>query len=180
MIRIFSFEPKYFNNNGDQGNLEVISFLLRSSGVDYQLSDSVKGADFVLVGDASRAVINHFKDELHELRPSIVDRYSLGQATLIVGSAYEFFARDLGLSTKGIQRRSGFVTTAEGFFGYQNTDVDLPAVFTNDAFLATNLFGPVLAKNPDLLGVIASALGIQAQLPENVIEWVSAIRKKAE
>lgn len=178
MIKIFSFEPNYFNNNGDQGNIEVLASLLKSQGVRYAQAKSITEADFVLIGDASLAVMKHFDKQLGALRKQIAKRFESGRPTLLVGSAYEFFARDLGVEKKSRERYSGFIKTPEGYFGYQNSDLDLPAVLARGAFIATNLFGPVLAKNPRLLERVASELGADAKLPEQVEKWIEKIRSR--
>jgi len=91
MITYFTFEPEYFNNNGDQGNIEVLLHFLKRSGHKVKRVDSPKDADFVLIGDGSLAVVEHFAKKLGALRNEIKKRFDAGKPTLVVGSSFEFF-----------------------------------------------------------------------------------------
>lgn len=178
MIKLFTFQPYYFNNNGDQGNLDVLTYFMKQQAVEYKNVDSIEDCDFALLGDASIAVMQHYEQELGQLRSEIVKRHAAGAPTLLVGSTYEYFAKDLGMQPGTKVRFSGFLTTSDGVFGYQNSDSDLPAFYSNGLFMATNLFGPLLAKNPKLLVELSQGLGFDAQLPKEQLEWIGAIRKK--
>lgn len=178
MIKIFTFEPEYFNSNGDQGNLEVITALLTQQKMKYKFVPTAKEADFVLLGDCSLASLENFEKQLGKLRKTVAARFSDGLPTLLVGNSYEFFAPEIGLTVKRIPRESKFVTTPEGHFGYRNSDNDLPICLVNGAFIATSLFGPVLAKNPQLLSLVMSSLGAKMKLSEEVLGWIEAIRLK--
>ena len=178
MIKLFSFEPYYFNNNGDQGNLEVVEFLLTEQGIRFKESVTIEDADFVLIGDASKAVMEEYSKQLGKLHKPIAARYKQGLPTLLVGSAYEFFAETLGLQYRQQTRESKFVTTQDGYFGYRNSDKTLPACFVKDAFVATSLFGPVLIKNPELLERIITGLGGKLRLPKTIIELIETIRSQ--
>lgn len=180
MITYFTFEPDYFDNNGDQGNLEVLLHFLKRAGVKAKRLDTPKTADFVLVGDASLAVMEHFSKKLGAMRKEIERRYSAGKPTLLVGSSFEFFAGQLGLNSQRSKRRSGFVSSSDGYFGYRNSDTNLPDVVVQGAFIATKLFGPLLAKNPKLLELELNALGAELEMPEDVAEWVRVIRQKSD
>ena len=176
MTTYFSFRPDYFNNNGDQGNIEVLRETMGSTFVETQAIDS---ADFVLIGDASLAVTEHFADELEKLREIIRTRFDLGLPTLIVGRSYEFYAAELSLTAAKTFRFSGFVETKDGVFGYKNSATDLPDVTQKGAFIGTNLFGPLLAKNPELLSTMLKALGAELVVDETRTRYVSEIRKRA-
>ncbi len=179
MISYFSFEADYFNNNGDQGNVEVLLHYLKASGVKVKRAEHIKDADFALIGDASLAVIEHFSKKLGSMRSEIRKRFEDGKPTLIVGSSYEFFSGEIGLEFSRTKRVSGFVTTPEGFFGYRNSDSTLPDVVRKDAFIATKLFGPVLAKNPQLLEIELNALGVRFEMSEEIKGWIESIRQKS-
>lgn len=178
MIKIYSFEPHYFNNNGDQGNLEVIAQQLSKQNKKHKLVGSPESADFVLIGDCSNAVLEEFSKTLSKLRKLIAKRWEKGQPTLLVGSAYEFFAAELGLEAKLVQRESKFVTSSEGYFGYRNSDKDLPVCLVQGSFIATSLFGPILAKNPQLLEKVLRDLGADLRLSAEALVWIEAIRSK--
>ena len=178
MIKIFSFEPMYFDNNGDQGNVEILLHQLNQQGMKFKNVASAEKADFVLIGDASNAVMDKYAKELAKLRKTIAQRFAQGQPTLLVGSAYEFFAGEMGLSSNVVKRESKFVTTAEGYFGYRNSDKDLPVCLVNGSFIATSLFGPVLAKNPLLLEIVLNAVGAELKLSAQALEWIEIIRSR--
>jgi CobQ-like glutamine amidotransferase family enzyme len=180
MITYFTFEPDYFNNNGDQGNIEVLLHFLKHSGQKVKRVDSPKDADFVLIGDGSLAVVEHFSKKLGALRNEIKKRFDAGKPTLIVGSSFEFFAEQLGLSAEKTARKSGFVRTAEGYFGYRNSDSNLPEVLVKGSFIATKLFGPVLAKNPQLLKLQMDALGAEFVMSDEIARWIEIIRQKSD
>ena len=178
MIKIYSFEPIYFNNNGDQGNVEVLVHQLSQQGKKFKIVASVEKADFVLIGDASNAVMERYSKELGKLRKTIAQRFAQGLPTLLVGSAYEFFAAEMGLSPKVVKRESKFVTSSEGYFGYRNSDKDLPVCLVKESFIGTTLFGPVLAKNPQLLERVLNAVGAELNLSAQALEWIEIIRSK--
>ena len=178
MIKIFSFEPMYFDNNGDQGNVEILLHQLSQQGKKFKIVASAEKADFVLIGDASNAVMDRYAKDLAKLRKTIAQRFTQGSPTLLVGSAYEFFAAEMGLSSNVVTRESKFVTTSEGYFGYRNSDKDLPVCFVNGSFIGTSLFGPVLAKNPRLLERVLNAVGAELKLSAQAREWIEIIRSK--
>lgn len=173
MITLGTFRPEFFNNNGDQGNLEVLQAQLAWRGVDCRKVDQNLGAsDFLLIGDASRAAMRHFERELLGLSSIVEERLTLGAPTLIVGSAFEFFAGKVaGLPTlRQVARASEFRTARSGSleaFGYRNSEADLD-LFVSGGFIATTLFGPVLAKSPDLLELILDQCGVAAKLSPHV------------
>lgn len=175
MITIFTLHPEHFNNNGDQGNIEVLASELRSAGSDFKFVEDLADADFALIGDASRAATRHYKDALEALRVAVAQRFESGRPTLLVGSAYEFFASEFGLAPKQGKRCSEFVDG--DYFGYRNTDMDLPAVTRKGQFVATSLFGPFLAKNPHVLSEMLMSLGIKPELSIERLNWISKIRE---
>jgi CobQ-like glutamine amidotransferase family enzyme len=186
MITLATFMPEYFNNNGDQGNLEVLSKHLEWRGVRYQVvSTDFENADFLMVGDGSRAVMREFSKQLEGLSNLLTNRLQAGKATLLVGSAHEFFCHSLsGLpSINKTSRVSEFRAVRAADFnvlGYRNSDYDLD-LFIDRAFVSTSLFGPVLAKNPDLLSLLLESMGVsdelsseQASSLNNVVERIRA------
>lgn len=178
MIKIFTFEPFYFNNNGDQGNIEVISHQLSQQGKKFKMVDSAGEADLVLIGDCSQAVLEEFSGQLSKLRKVIAKRFANGLPTILVGAAYEFFAPELGLEARITERESRFVTDEVGHFGYRNSDKDLPVCLVQGSFIATSLFGPVLAKNPKLLETVLDSLGAKMSMSAQALGWIETIRSK--
>lgn len=174
MIRVSTFKPEHFNNNGDQGNIEALSLCLSAQGIEYVVTDQIEPADdFVLVGDASIAAIKHYESALLEIVPLLTERLEAGKATLLVGRAYEFLAPHLGLDLKIGTRRSEFLKVSSDLgevIGYHNSEVVEPRFFVRGNFFGTTLFGPVLAKNPGLLAQIVNSLGYQGELDQWQLE----------
>ena len=188
MIRLASYRPEYFNQNGDQANLEVLGMQLMWRGIRCEVLDKdFDEADFFLIGDASRAVMREFASELEILVPMLSERLEAGLPTLLVGSAHEFFAGKVaGLpELRKAERSSEFrEVQASGFeaFGYRNSEV-VGDLFVSGSFLSTTLFGPVLAKSPQLLNLVLDRLGISDPLPAYIdaelSNLVDEIRKRA-
>jgi len=164
MIKIASFRPEFFDNNGDQGNIEVLKAHLGAAGVAFEVTDVCAGADFLLVGDSSIAVHEHFESELDELLAELKNRLLAGKPTLLVGRSWEFFAPKLGISLANGDRVSKFVqlrVQEHEVIGYHNSTLLEPKFYLSGAFVGTTLFGPLLAKNPSVLKLIATAMGVQ-------------------
>ena len=178
MITYFSFHPEHFNNNGDQGNIQVLGVEFSVAGEQFEQTDELDSAAFVMFGDASRAAMRHYAAELESLRDTIANRFEGGLPTLVVGSCYEFFAPQMGLETTKIPRRSEFVLDGENF-GYRNTELDLPALTASGSFFGTSLFGPFLAKNPEALTALIRKLGSEPRLSRERIEYVKEIRRRS-
>jgi hypothetical protein len=93
----------------------------------------------------------------------------------LVGSSYEFFAKDLGLELRQVTRKSEFVNGE--YFGYRNTEYDLEPVTRNGLFVATSLYGPFLAKNPGYLSELLIGLGANPKLKPERLMWIEKIRE---
>lgn len=170
MIKLATFKPEYFNNNGDQGNIEVLAKQLDWRGVQYSLtSTELQDSDFLLVGDGSRAVMREFESELDAIKELVAERLGAGKATLLVGSAHEFFCSripglpELKKGTRVSEHREVSVGDLS-VFGYRNSEIDVD-FFIKKAFISTSLFGPILAKNENLLNIVLMSMGIQGELP---------------
>jgi hypothetical protein len=86
-----------------------------------------------------------------------------GKPTLLVGRSYEYFAPLLGIELKHGERESRFVSLRvqeHEVFGYHNSTVVEPRLQVSGSFIGTTLFGPLFAKNPLLLKMIAGSLGV--------------------
>lgn len=176
MIRVFSFRPEYFNNNGDQGNLEALSFFTKQPLKMVDIED----AEMVLIGDGSRAAIREFEGELIDMLPDLQKRYAEGLPTLLVGSAYEFFMERIPLverPTYGLRESEFREVTVEGITvkGYRNSELVGEDLVLSGGFIGTTLFGPVLAKNPALLERIAKFLGVEVQISPDELDWISKL-----
>jgi CobQ-like glutamine amidotransferase family enzyme len=162
--------PTYFNNNGDQGNIEVLSKQLQWRGVQYSVTTAaLQDSDFLLVGDGSRAVMREFGSELDAITELLAERLRTGKSTLLVGSAHEFFCSRLpGLPELGnAPRVSEHREVSSGglsVFGYRNNEIDND-LFIEQAFISTSLFGPILAKNENLLNIVLNSMGVTSELP---------------
>jgi len=175
---VFSFRPEYFNQNGDQGNLEVLEYVTGRRLT--RIADPA--ADFVVVGDASRAAIREFGPELLALQPQIEERLEQGRPTLLVGSSFEFYSDRSEMLPKLSRgpRVSKFVKVGHAgheVVGYRNSDVVDSDLYIRGAFLGTLLFGPLLAKNLDLLSIIANALKLEISLDDPYRELVTQVRQ---
>ena len=170
MIKLATFMPTYFNNNGDQGNIEVLAKQLEWRGVQCSVtSTELQDSDFLLVGDGSRAVMREFKSDLAAITDLVDERLSKGKATLLVGSAHEFFCSRLpGLpDLKYAPRVSAHREVGSGdlrIFGYRNNEIDLD-LYLEQAFISTSLYGPILAKNENLLNIVLNSTGVTTELP---------------
>jgi CobQ-like glutamine amidotransferase family enzyme len=183
VTRYFSFHKEYFDNNGDQGNLSVLKFFLSQQSVSFDQVIELAAADFVLVGDASRAVLREYGRGLLELAPVLEARHAAGLPTLLIGSSYEFLASQvewLKTPRRGpvVSEFRTLVTEESGpVLGYRNSSLlDLDYVRSGD-FIATTLFGPILAKNPALLDQMLLACGgTGADWEPRMRNWVESIR----
>lgn len=188
MIKLGTFMPTYFNNNGDQGNIEVLAKQLQWRGIQHEVTSSdLADSDFLLVGDGSRAVMREFESNLAAVTEILQERLLAGKATLLVGSSHEYFCSKLpGLpNPKKVLRVSEFREVTAGnqiVFGYRNSEIDVD-LFIEKAFISTTLFGPVLAKNPNLLNLVLSSMGVTSALPEQqqsmLTGLIEAIRSRA-
>ena len=171
MIKLATFMPEYFNNNGDQGNIEALAKQLEWRGIQHSVtSTDFVDSDFLLVGDGSRAVMREFDTELSAIVDLLQERLMSGKATLLVGSSHEYFCSKLSAlpKLKTLSRVSEFREVTSGghkAFGYRNSDKDID-LFIEMAFISTTLFGPLLAKNQNVLDLVLSSMGVSAQLPE--------------
>lgn len=178
MIRVFSYRPEFFNQNGDQGNLEALSYF---TGKPIQHTD-FESADFVLFGDASRAAMREFAEELKSFVPALQGRLDHGKPTLLVGSCFEFFAPMLSGMPEitRSERVSDFIrvnVAGMDVFGYRNTTVANPLVFVSGGFVGTVFFGPILAKNPELLEMVGKELGFVVKVDASERSWIQGIKQ---
>ncbi|MDG2497070.1 MAG: hypothetical protein P8M68_02675 [Aquiluna sp.] len=158
MKSYFSFKPEHFNNNGDQGNIDVIGHFADLQNVDLVKTDVLENADFVLFGDASQAAMKHYEDDLGDFVESLKLRLENGLPTLLVGSCFELFWPLLtGVGFERSARVSEFrsVSSEAGvILGYRNSTVSNDDFIINRGFVGTTFFGPVLSINPELLNRI--------------------------
>jgi len=179
----FSFHPDHFNNNGDQGNLAVLKFFLGKQSIAFEEVHDITNADFVLVGDASRAALREHGNHILEMASELERRYVAGLPTLLIGSSYEFFASQVSwleapkLGAAVSEFRTVETKEAGQVFGYRNSRIlDLDFVRKGE-FIATTLYGPILAKNPVLLDQVLVACGGQAATwPDCMKSWVEQIK----
>jgi len=165
MKTYFSFHKEHFNNNGDQGNIEVLRLFLEKQGETLVESENLD-ADFVLFGDASRAALEHYETELSSLVDGLQQRMTDGKPTLLVGSSYEYFWPLLsGVPFQQAERSSEFraVSSELGpIQGYRNSTIVDSDLALDRGFIGTTLFGPILAINPQLLNLVLEELNLVA------------------
>jgi CobQ-like glutamine amidotransferase family enzyme len=179
----FSFHKEYFDNNGDQGNLSVLKFFLREQSVSFDEVSELSSADFVLVGDASRAALREYGKELLDIAPALQARHASGLPTLLIGSSYELLASEVAwLETprrgRVISEFRTLVTDEAGpVVGYRNSSLENLDFVRSGDFIATTMFGPILAKNPTLLDQMLLACGgTSADWQPEMKNWVQSIR----
>jgi len=188
MIKLATFMPTYFNNNGDQGNIEVLSKQLEWRGVQCSVTSSdLAESDFLLIGDGSRAVMREFDTGLSAMTDLVAERLSTGKATLLVGSAHEFFCArlpklpDLKKSPRVSEHREVESDNLK-VFGYRNNEIDVD-FYIQEAFISTSLFGPILAKNENLLNIVLTSMGATKELPDvyqsRLAHLLQGVRSKA-
>jgi CobQ-like glutamine amidotransferase family enzyme len=172
-MKLVSYDARNFNTNGDQGNLEIIAAELRWRAVDCEVISStathdLEGADLVLIGGASRAVMRHHSQHLTALLPTLRARSRSLSATLFIGSSFEFFAEPLfGLEARSTARSSDYYSGNFGqkqLVGYLNTETTLPPLAIDNRQIGSLLTGPLLLKNRWLLNDVLQWLGVTTDL----------------
>ena len=183
MTHYFSFHHEHFDNNGDQGNLAVLKYFLTEQAVAFEESGELASADFVLIGDASRAAIREYGDELLDLASALQARHDAGLPTLLVGSSYEFLASQVTwldspkLGSVVSEFRTVVTDEAGPVVGYRNSSISELDFVRNGDFIATTLFGPILAKNPNLLDqMLVACGGAPADWQPQMRNWIETIR----
>jgi len=185
MITLASFHPEHFNNNADQGNIEVLTWMLNKASLGHEVSATISPeSNFVMIGDASFAALAHYESKLESLIPMLAKRLQDGSPTLLVGSSYEFYLKRMaGLPGFRVSdRASGFVSVEtsmkDAVIGYKNSELFDAEVFISAAFIGTQLYGPILAKNPDLLQLILRGLGETIDPEESDLELIAEVRRR--
>jgi hypothetical protein len=100
----------------------------------------------------------------------------------LVGRAYEYFAPLLGIDLIHGDRESRFVSLRvldQEVFGYHNSTVLEPRLQLTGSFIGTTLFGPLLAKNPMVLKMVLSSLGVdlQGEYYEESVRLAKSVRE---
>jgi CobQ-like glutamine amidotransferase family enzyme len=185
MITLTSFHPAHFNNNADQANIEVLTWMLNKANLGYEVSAIISPeSDFVMIGDASFAALANYESKLESLIPMLAKRLQDGSPTLLVGSSYEFYLKRMpGLPEFRVSdRASKFVSVEtslnDAVIGYKNSELFGAEVFISGAFVGTQLYGPILAKNPDLLELILRGLGAEAVFEESDLGLIAEVRSR--
>jgi lipid II isoglutaminyl synthase (glutamine-hydrolysing) len=186
-MRLVSYDAGHFNTNGDQGNLEILSAELRWRSIDFEVVSSTapqdfEGADLVLFGGASRAVIEHHSQQLTTLLPVLRERVRELAPSIFIGSSFDFFAGPLfNLRAKPITRSSDYYLAEDGqrsVVGYLNTETDLPPLTVEGRQIGSLLTGPLLLKNRWLLNDVLRWLGVTSSLPDEKERAIQALLKQ--
>ena len=183
MIRLGVLFPDHLNLNGDYGNIEVLARQFEWRGIACDVvrvedeHDLADGLNFLLVGHGSSAAWDSIRDRLNSLEGGLRKLVESGTPGLCVSTGFEELVRlavVTSLECKSIPERvSKFVVHTDGdqeVLGYLNTDVDLPPLHREGAFVCTMLHGPVLAKNPALLLESLQNISIHAGLQLEAIQ----------
>ncbi|MFM1783955.1 MAG: hypothetical protein RLZZ579_232, partial [Actinomycetota bacterium] len=157
---------------------------LAARGIDFEQAgqSQAQNADFLLIGDASRAALRFYQPGLEALVSILIERLNNERPTLIVGSSYEFLSSRIGLNASvETTRVSDFVSIRvnnSDVVGYLNSSSNLPGLEIRGGFIATKLYGPLLAFNPDLLADILHRLGAEPAYPEGMLKSVESYRAR--
>lgn len=191
MIRLLEMFPEHLNLNGDRGNLLVIQRRLEWAGVDVQAFTHRIGQplpttrpDFVLIGHGSPAAWRQVYSGLAKVTPSLQGWLEQGTQILAVASGFAALhgiLPGLASSVNRIERKSCFVSETfeeNQLVGYLNSDLDLPNLTIIDNFIATNLHGPLLAKNVWLADRIIAKFSLETEFVET--EKFENVQKFAE
>lgn len=173
MITIGAFFGNEFNQNGDLANLEVIQRACVNAGSyvvakpNLQDGQQLFDADYLVVGDGSKAHQRHRSSEITGLVEIVREREHEGKPTLLVGSSYEhLWGKLTGSEFEARKSRlSGFYSTlVEGheFWGYVNTQSSMPLLAQHGSTTGTAFFGPFLARNVYALEKLLASLGCKA------------------
>ena len=169
MISLGAFFGPEFDQNGDLGNLTVLCRALEFENQSVRVEPDVRTreilieVDFLLVGDASLAHQRARRAEFDSLGELITERRRHAKWTLLVGSSYRNLAETV-FGSVGLTRStriSGFFSAnlaGGSYWGYVNTDVELPAISIQDSVIGTDFFGPFLARNPSMIESICGVL----------------------
>lgn len=177
MIRLGALFTDHLNLNGDLGNVSVIQSQFTWRGIDSEivkiesLSQLSQPIDFLFIGHGSLAAWADIDSELEVMLPQIESLIAAGLPALAISTGFEALAKralfaDLEL-TQLPERVSKFEVIEDGsheVLGYLNTDVNLPFITRQANFIGCMLHGPVLAKNPELLDEVLSAICSRAGL----------------
>ncbi len=181
MKTYFSFHKDHFNNQGDQGNIEVLRMVLERQG-ETLVESGALDADFVLFGDASRAAMEHYEAELSSFVDQLHKRMVDGKPTLLVGSCYEYYLPLLsGIPFEKYERSSEFrkIESELGpIVGYRNSTIGELDILIDRGFVGTTLFGPILAVNPVLLNRVLAEMNLgEAHWSAMEAELVERVRQ---
>lgn len=189
MITIFAPFADRLNLNGDQGNVLVLTKFFEAAKVDCQVVSNFqqlngKRPDFVFLGHGSDAAMRSIDAELVAQRHALVDFQSTVPG-LVVGSSVVWLVEQ-GLSAQvkkpGAQESRFEVAKIENLrvLGYRNTDSGLDSLAQTGKWIESMLHGPVLAKNPALLSMVAARILEVANLAMPVAEtaeWMSQLNR---
>lgn len=164
-ISILVLYPDHLNLNGDAANAGVLARRANWHGIDASIDFFYPGdplpvqmPDFVILGHGSESAWDALDVELARIRPTLLGWFEKGVFGLAVNSGQELLhSADWNVFQNRLvagDRISNFAVTdasclVEGkrVLGYQNSVFDAPLIEVAQNFVATQLHGPVLAKN---------------------------------
>lgn len=187
-LRLGAWQPQYFNQNGELANIKVLMTWLAFSGIRSKFvpllaPQEAAKVDFVLVGDAGRAAIRHFKAELQMVSEKVSDSKTSATA-LYLGKAFESVAAEaFGLSLATAPRVSEFSefdTEYGRVRGYLNSRLEPVGLVRRERLWGSSLHGPILASSSGLRATLLTQLGVHSEderapaelvALENVLGW---------
>lgn len=178
MIDLLELYPDHLNLNGDRANLLVLQRRLEWAGFSVKRSVHRTGEDlsqqrpdFVLIGHGSKAAWRQIYLDLKANSGQLNAWFDQGVLGLAVSSghaALHGLIDGFELNPQKIERVSKFEISNfedQEILGYLNSELDLPVIEKHREVIATQLHGPLLAKNPILAdGLIAKLLARHGHL----------------
>ena len=183
MIELVGLFPNHLNLNGDFGNLQVLEKQLAWRGMEHKVRSAESVTElgtlptFVLIGHGSEAAWSDIESDFISMIPRLRDLVDSGVLVMAVSTGFEMSVRHglvAGLSLGPVAERvSKFEVATDQtgqVLGYVNTDTTLPVIYREGSFVGTNLHGPVLAKNTELLESLIANLALRAEAKLNPIQ----------
>ena len=182
MIKILHLYYDLLNLYGDNGNVKVLEYHMKSSGIQtetvrHSLGETIdlSSCDIVYIGSGTEHSLMLALDDIMQYRDEILKFKERGGILLSTGNSIELFGKSIknGKSEKQSLEIFGYKTeygkrvvkdvcvktelVENEIIGFENhsgrLDTD-KAIITEDNFIMTYILGPILVRNPQLNDMI--------------------------